>query len=252
MLILQIGFWSFIAWVVFRWERFSDALRSWGSRGLLLAALFSFGVSPFLTGEYSRSVILFIGGPNPHHVETIQGSYTWLTFGIGVAFLALHAVSRWGNRLPWHGPAGRAMKLSLVILLLRIYFEKLGVPEDVAMFIGIIWLVVPLAVVFGREGAIAGSQFRFWVWVSSYAFGIRAIIVALMFLVTYFHLGTHFDNSSVTEYTLFGTVYNVEAGSWEQYVNLIVMPQLILWPGVTLLAGLVFGMPTYFIVKRSL
>ena len=73
-----------------------------------------------------------------------------------------------------------------------------------------------------------------------------------MFLVTYFHLGTHFDNSSVTEHTLFGTVYNVQADSWEQYLNLIVMPQLILWPGVTLLAGLVFGMPTYFIVKRSL
>ena len=66
------------------------------------------------------------------------------------------------------------------------------------VFIGIIWLVVPLAVFFGREGAKAGSQFRFWVLLSSYAFGIRAIIVALMFLVTYFHLGTHFDNSSVT------------------------------------------------------
>ena len=107
------------------------------------------------------------------------------------------------------------MKLTLAILLFRIHFEKVGVPEDVAMFIGIIWLVVPLAVFFGWEAARSGSQARFWAWVSGYAFGIRAIIVALMFFVTYLHLGTHFDNSSVTEYTLFGTftTWKLDRGS---------------------------------------
>jgi hypothetical protein len=72
-----------------------------------------------------------------------------------------------------------------------------------------------------------------------------------MLIATHFRLGSHFDNSSVTRYSIFGRVFEVESGSWEQSWNLIVLPQLLLWPAVTLAAGLLLGLPAYFFARRK-
>ena len=249
-LLIGFGLWSLIAWIVLRWNDLSVTLRSRISTVLVLVGLVCIGIAPLVDGGYARQVILFIGGPNPYQVETVERSFTVLFLGIGAALVALYVLARWGHRLPWESLVGQAIKLSLVIIVFRIYFEKLGVPPNVAMLIGVIWLIVPLSVFFGLEAAKAGSQRKFWTWLVGYAWGIRVWILALMLLATYFHLGTHFDNSSVTSYTVFGEVEEVETGSWDQYRNLIVFPQMLLWPAVTIVAGFVLGWPTYFITSR--
>ncbi|MDA2930186.1 hypothetical protein MYX84_09610 [Acidobacteria bacterium AH-259-O06] len=247
-LLIGFGLWSLISWVVLGWNGLP--LRFWISRIFLLAGLVSIGVAPFVNGVYSQPVILFIGGPNPYQVEDIQRSFTSLSLGIGIALLSLWVLTCWGHRLPWKSPLGQAVKFSIAIIILRVYFEKLGVLPNIAMLIGIIWLILPLSIYFALEAAKGGSQRRFWTWLLSYAFAIRILILALMVLATYFHLGTHFDNSSITTYTVFGKVEKVEAGSWDQYRNLIVFPQMVLWPAVTLTVGVIIGWPTYLISSR--
>ncbi|MFQ5789399.1 MAG: hypothetical protein ACE5JI_02885 [Acidobacteriota bacterium] len=249
-LLIPFGFWSLVVWLVLGWERRPEAVRDWIPRILLVTTLVCVGVAPFLQGEYTEDVILFIGGPNPYPVETISRSFTALGFGLGALFMALYALARWAHRLPGPGPSARALKLTLVVLLLRVYLEKLGVSAVVANFMGIIWLIVPLPVYFAREAATVRSQRKFWAWTFGYAFGIRALVVVLMLLVTHFELGTHFDNSGVTQYTVFDQDFTVEAHSWEQYRNLIFLPQLFLWTAVTVLAGLILGWPTYLVASR--
>jgi len=249
-LLIAFAFWSLVAWVVFGWAKLPQAAQTWIPRVLLFTGLLGFAAAPFLQGRYSEEVALFIAGPNRYPVESIQRSFTFLSAGIGLAFLALYGLARWGYRLPWKSPLAQAFKFTLVMIILRVYFEKLGVPLSVATFFGIIWLIIPFAVYFGVEAAKVGSQKKFWGWLFSYAFGVRAFIIIVMLIATYFQLGTHFDNSSITIFSVFGKAQAVEAGSWEQYRNLILFPQLFLWTSVTLLAGLIFGWPSYLIVSR--
>ena len=64
-------------------------------------------------------------------------------------------------------------------------------------------------------------------------------------------LGTHYDNSAVTRFTAFGREVVLEPGTWAQYRTLIVLPQLVVWAGLTLLAGLVVGWPCYLAGRRK-
>jgi hypothetical protein len=83
-----------------------------------------------------------------------------------------------------------------------------------------------------------------------YTYAIRIFIVGVMLVATHFHLGTHFDNSAVTRFTAFGREVRLEANSWAQYRTLIVVPQLVAWAGLTLLAGALVGWPCYAIARR--
>jgi len=241
--------WSLVCWLVFGWGGLPSAVRTWLTRAFLAAGLLCFAVAPLLNGRYSEDVKLFIF-PNPYVVETIERSYTGLAIGVGIIFLALFALARWGDRLPWKTPLGQAFQLTLAVLLLRVYLEKLGVPLDVAVPVGIIWHIVPVGMYFGLRAAETGSLRTLFGWILVYAVGVRLFVVVLMLLVSHFQLGTHFDNSNVTSFTFMGEEHAVEARSWDQYRNLILAPQLSFWMGITLVAGVVFGLPTYWWMSR--
>ena len=137
------------------------------------------------------------------------------------------------------------------MIALRVYLEKLGVPPSAAELVGVIWLAVPLGVFFGVEAAAAGRPGRFWSWLLAYAFGLRLVIVVIMTVATLFQLGTHFDNSGVVSYTVLGQTEQVEPRSWDQIAQLVLTPQLALWPAVTLVLGLLFGLPARRLAKRQ-
>lgn len=48
-----------------------------------------------------------------------------------------------------------------------------------------------------------------------------------------------------------GEEYVVEARSWDQYRSLVLAPQLTFWMGVTLGAGFLFGLPSYWLATRN-
>ena len=246
---LALGFWCLVVYLLMGHGRVPRGLRRSAPSLGLAVAIAAFGAAPLLRGTYTQEVALFIGGPNAHTVETVEGSFAELAVGLGIIALALAAVARWGGG--WFGgrPLARALALTVGVLLLRIALEKLGVPLAVAVFVGVIWLVVPLPVYFAIEAARAGSQGRFWGWLLAYAVSVRLLVVVLMLGATRFELGTHFDNSSITRFQVLGQTHVVEAHSWQQYVDLILLPQLLLWTGVTVVAGIVFGWPAWWVAQ---
>lgn len=242
--------WTAIAWLTFRWSALPQATRAWLQRLLLLAALASFAATPFLHGRLSEPVGPFIAGPNLYPAETVERPARAAAVGIGLAWLLLYALARWGGRLPWRHPVSNAAGLTLLVLVLRVALEKLALPLRVVTFFGIIWLIVPVAAYLGVESARLGSLRRFWAWMLAYTYGIRVLVVAVMVVATRFHLGTHFDNTGVSRFTAFGRELMLEPGSWAHYRDLIVVPQLVAWAGLTLLAGLVVGWPCHVLVRR--
>lgn len=251
MSVALIFFWSLVCWLVLDWPRHSERLRGRVQTLLLLTGIVSIAVAPFLRGSYLEEVALYIAGPNAYPVETVERSYSGLALGIGLLFLALAALPRWGHRLPGPSLFARALWLTGAVVAARVWLEKLGVPLHIAMAVGIIWLAFPLPVFFAREAAREGSSRTFWRWLFGYAYGIRLVIVVIMLITTHFALGTHFDNSAVTRFDAFGKTFEVEARSWEQYLNLIIGPQLLLWPTVTLVAGVLLGLPSYLYFRKS-
>lgn len=248
--VLAVAFWSLVVWLTVKWSELPGSLRTYLPRALLIAGLSCFALTPFLDGHYSQEVALYIGGPNRYAVETIHRSFATLFLGIGVLLLAVSSLVQWGDRWRWKSPLDLAFKLTVAVIALRVGLEKLGVPLAAAMFFGIIWLAIPVAVYFGVAAAHARSQRKFWTWLFAYAIGTRAFVITIMLVATYFQLGTHFDVSSVTAFTVFGETHTVSAGSWAQYRDLIFLPQSFLWTSATLLAGLVFGVPSFMIASH--
>jgi hypothetical protein len=249
-LILMFALWSLVAWVVLAWPRHADATRRTIRLTLLGLGLTCLAVAPSLSGSSSEDVTLFIF-PNAYVVETIERSHTGLAVGAGALFLALFALARWGRRWAPAHPLLQALALTLGVILVRISLEKLGVPRDVAVLVGIIWLIVPIGVFFGWKAAEAGSVRKLVAWVLGYGVAVRVFIVLLMLVTSHLGLGTHFDNSGVTHFTFSGEEYSVASRSWEQYRALVLAPQLTFWLGVTLAAGFLFGLPTYWLASRG-
>ena len=62
--IALVVLWSFVCWLVLDWTRHSELLRRWVQKLLLLAAIVSIAIAPFLPGSYFEESALFIAGPN--------------------------------------------------------------------------------------------------------------------------------------------------------------------------------------------
>jgi hypothetical protein len=249
-LLLCFSAWTAIAWLALRWTDLPAAAQAWLGRLFLLAAVVSFGAAPFVSGTLSQPMGPFIMGPNLHPAETVERSLGTAALGVGLVCLVLYALARFGERLPWRHPVAKAAGLTLLVMLLRVFLEKLGLPLGLVTFFGIIWLIVPVAAYLGIEAARAGSLGRFWAWMLGYTYGIRVFIVGVMLVATSLRLGTHYDNSAATRFTAFGREVVLQPGTWVQYRTLIVLPQLVLWAGLTLLAGLVVGLPCYAVARR--
>ncbi len=250
-LIVAFLFWAVVGTFILRWAELSERIRQATRKALLVAAILCFAVAPFLPGSYSQDVIVFIGGPNAFIPETITRSLTILAAGLGTALLGIWALSIWGDALPGRGPVRRALRLSFTLILLRVLLEKLAAPAEVALLAGIIWLAVPIGLYFGSEAAKLGSQRAYWKWLATYAWCVRLVVASMMVVATYFNLGTHFDNSSMTHTAADGATRTIEVVSLGDYANFIFFPQFLLWPVVTLVFASVVGLPVYFWKRRG-
>jgi hypothetical protein len=73
-----------------------------------------------------------------------------------------------------------------------------------------------------------------------YAVSVRGALAALMVIATTRQLGSHYDISPLTivRNPFTERLYSFEPGSLAQIVNVVLIPQLLVWPLYTLLTGL--------------
>lgn len=133
-----------------------------------------------------------------------------------------------------------AVAVSLLVILVRFLLEKAAAPADWTKAFGVFWLPPVVGAWFylrnRAEGAGVG---RLPVSLLGYALFVRGVVAALYVVATRFRLGSHFDLSSITwAEGPWGRVYHFEPGSFTQLVSLAIVPQLVVWPSFTLVAGL--------------
>jgi hypothetical protein len=161
---------------------------------------------------------------------------TAVCFLLGFAGLAFgEGLSRWLSR---HWVLSAAL-VAWLITVIRFLLERAASPHLLTQVVGVTWMAPVAGAYFAsslrREGRELGSVLR---PLMGYAFLVRGFVLLVGFLATRLHWGTHYDVSPLVEVTLFGTVYQMEGGSWSQLLWLSVLPQLVVWPIFTVAVGL--------------
>jgi hypothetical protein len=137
-----------------------------------------------------------------------------------------------------------AIGLSVGVTLLRFTLEKVAAPLAWTHAVGITWLIPLVGVFFALQLHAEGRGVAaLAATLLAYALPVRAFVFALMVVATRFRLGSHYDVSSDTAVRspLSGEIYGFEPGSASQLVTLGLVPQLVVWPIVTLVVGVLLG-----------
>jgi hypothetical protein len=201
------------------------AMNSEGFRESPTMAVFLVG-APYLTERASASASL------PYYVLTA------ICLLLGVAGLGVGDELAQGLSRHW---LATAVGLSVGITVLRFLLEKAAAPSSWTQVMG----VTALAPVVGAYFAVClrseAKGFRALLGpLLVYAVSVRGAIATLMILATTRRLGSHYDISPLTivRNPFTERLYGFEPGSLAQIVNVVMIPQLLIWPLYTLLTGL--------------
>jgi hypothetical protein len=204
------------------------ALRSEGLRESALTSLVLVGPAT-LTARASASASLY------YYVLTgvcLLLGFTGLIFSDPLA--------RWLKPRPLLS----SVAVAWLITVARLLLEKSAAPQVLVEAVGVTWLA-PVAGVYlalalrpagGGPTALLQALLR-------YAFLVRGFVALVGVLATRLAAGTHYDVSPLTEVAVAfaaGT-WVFAPGSWEQLFWLTLLPQLVIWPAFTVLAGIAAG-----------
>lgn len=128
-----------------------------------------------------------------------------------------------------------------LVTLVRFLLEKSAAPPLLSQSIGVTWMA-PVAgayIACSLRGLRPGWR-SLLSTVTLYAFFVRGFVALLGLLATLNGLGTHYDVSALTvvPLALAGRTSAFVPGSLRQIVWLTLLPQLVLWPALTVAAGL--------------
>ena len=157
---------------------------------------------------------------------------------LGFAGLAFgETLSRWLAPRPLVS----SVSVAWLITVVRFLLEKSAAPEALVQAIGVTWLA-PVAGAYiatvMRPARPGGTPLlRALVY---YAVLVRGFVALVGIVATRFGLGSHYDVSSLTfvPVALTGDAYTFVPGSWRQTLWLTLVPQLLVWPIITVVAGM--------------
>jgi hypothetical protein len=133
-----------------------------------------------------------------------------------------------------------AVAVTLAASLLRFGFEKAAAPPDLSRLFGVIWLApITGGFLFLNLRGEAQAWRRLTRALLAYAFAARGLVVALYVVASGLGLGTHYDIVPVTRIqpAFSSRVFEFSPGSAQQFLGLVLLPQLTLWVLYTLVAG---------------
>ncbi len=220
------------------WRRRLALLSSGGAVVSLILAMSTEGF------RESPTVAVFLLG-RPYVLENTAASaglpyyvLTGVLLFLGVAGLALgdDAARRLRRR-----PVAIAVALSLLITAVRFLLEKAAAPAGWTHAVGITWIAPMVGAYLALHFRAEKQSFRALLGaLVLYAFAARGAVAALMVVATHWRLGSHYDVSPLTLVVnpMTGQAYSFASGSAEQIRNVAILPQLVVWPIYTVLAGL--------------
>ena len=142
----------------------------------------------------------------------------------------------------WLAPRWLATSVAVawMVTLMRFLLEKSAAPALLVQALGVTWLA-PVAGAYLATGLLPGQSG----WrpvlraLAVYAFLVRGFVALAGIAATQLGLGSHYDVSSVTSVPvhLTGGVYHFVPGGWRQALWLTLVPQLVVWPVFTVVAG---------------
>jgi hypothetical protein len=201
------------------------AMNTEGFRESPTMAVFLVG-APYVTERASASASL------PYYVLTATCLLLGVA-GLGVGDELARGLSR-----RW---LATAVGLSVGIIALRFLLEKIAAPWPLTQAVGITGLAPVVGAYFAvclrSEAKGIRALLRALL---VYAVSVRGALAALMIVATTLRLGSHYDISPMilVRNPFTGAVYTFEPGSLAQIVNVVLIPQLLVWPLYTLLTGL--------------
>ena len=157
---------------------------------------------------------------------------------LGFAGLAFgETLSRWLAPRPLVS----SVAVAWLVTVVRFLLEKSAAPAVLVQAIGVTWLA-PVAgayIATGLTPARPGGKALLRALVS-YAFLVRGFVALVGVVATRLGLGSHYDVSGVTfvPVALTGDAYSFVPGTWRQIFWLTLVPQLLVWPAFTVVAGM--------------
>jgi hypothetical protein len=133
-----------------------------------------------------------------------------------------------------------ALLISALVTALRFLLEKSAAPLSWTQGVGLFWLTPLVGAYFTLSLRDAGKGMRDVMRaLTAYAFAVRGAVTLLVAVATRWRLGSHYDVSRLVRVRvpLSGILLELEPGSVKQFLVLGVVPQLLVWPVYTIVAG---------------
>lgn len=144
-----------------------------------------------------------------------------------------------------------AVALSWLVTAIRFLLEKVAAPPFWTQAVGVTWIAPVVGAFFALNLRAEGRGFRsLLAALVLYAFAVRGVVAGLMTVATRMRLGSHYDVSPlVLVYSpLSGYPYTFHEGSAAQILGVALIPQLLIWPIYTVLAGLLGAGAAWIVV----
>jgi len=209
----------------------------------LVALFMAMGAEGF---RESPTMAVFLLG-TPYVTETASASASLPYYVVTGVFLALGFVGlALGDeeagllRRRW---LLAAVALSWLVTAVRFLLEKAAAPPGWTYAVGVTWMAPVVGAFFAvnlhAEGK--GGLRPLLGALLAYAYAVRGAVAALMVVATRFRLGSHYDVTPIVlvHNPLTGHPHSFVAGSADQLLNVALVPQLVVWPIFTVLAGLI-------------
>jgi len=142
----------------------------------------------------------------------------------------------------WLAPRWLATSVAVawMVTLVRFLLEKSAAPALLVQALGVTWLAPVAGAYLATSLLPAQAGWRPVLRaLLAYAFLVRGFVAVVGLVATQLGLGSHYDVSAVTSVpvSFIGAVYHFVPGGWRQAFWLTLVPQLLVWPVFTVVAG---------------
>jgi len=209
--------------------------------GFLVAALRSEGLR-----ESALTSLVLVGPATlTAHASASASLYYYVLTGfcllLGFTGLILSdPLARWLRPRPLLS----SVAVAWLVTIARLLLEKSAAPALLVEAVGVTWLApvagAYLALTLPPERNGPTGLLR---ELLRYAYLVRGFVALVGVAATRLELGSHYDVSPLTEVAVAfsDTPWLFDPGSWAQLFWLTLLPQLVIWPAFTLLAGMAAG-----------